>query len=116
MEVDLKEPTIRGGRVPRVSDDELQQARAAGQKAAEELVANDSPTDPLLAVAWAAGYGSVDAISRAVAAARSAGVSWRQLGIAMGMHPKTVQSKYGQPDRHKRYFEKRRQADEGTAE
>jgi hypothetical protein len=47
-------------------------------------------------------------LNDAIARARGAGATWRQLGDAMDMHPKTVQSKFGQPDRHRKYAERQR--------
>jgi hypothetical protein len=65
-------------------------------------------------VAWATGYGQVDVIRQAVEQARGAGASWRQLGEAMGVHFRTVQSKYGTgPERSKRYRERQRAKDQG---
>jgi len=108
-------PTIPGeaGTLRPVTADDLAQAREAGRQAAEKAVSQEAPTDPLLRVAWTAGHGSYDAVKDAVEAARSAAATWRQLGDALGENWRTVQSRYGQPDRTRRYLERQRAKDQG---
>jgi hypothetical protein len=71
-------------------------------------VSEEAPTDPLLRVAWTAGHGSYDAVKEAVEEAREAGATWKQLGEALGENWRTVQSRYGQPDRTRKYLERQR--------
>jgi hypothetical protein len=91
-----------------VSEDDIQQAREQGREAAETVLDSHAPTDPLLRVAWADGYGQVDVLRDAVMRARADGATWKQLGEVLGMHFRTVQSKFGQPDRHRRYEARKR--------
>src|SRR4051794_34445125 len=70
-----------------VTDEELDDARAAGEQAAEqarEAISRGAPAEPPLRLAWAVGFGQVGAIDEAVAIARQAGMSWRQIGEIMG--------------------------------
>jgi hypothetical protein len=78
------------------------------------VVSRQLPADPILRMAWAAGYGQVDAIKDAVDAARAAGATWRQVGAALGVHYRTAQSKYGGgQERARRYADRQRAKDQG---
>lgn len=96
-----------------VSGEELDQAREAGRAAAEAVLNSQAPAEPLLRIAWADGYGQVDLLHDAVMEARAAGATWRDIGDVLGMHFRTAQSKFGQPDRHRRYAERQRAKEQG---
>jgi len=90
------------------SDAALDAARAAGRDDAEHAM-DRAPDDPLLRVAWAQGFGQVDQLREAVRQAKASGLTWRQIGAALGEHPRTAETKYGGGlDRMRRYRERRR--------
>lgn len=91
----------------RVTGDDLTAAKRAGRLAAEQVAATQAPDDPVLRIAWAAGYGSVDAVDRAVHQARAAGVTWREIAQALGENHNTVRVRYTQPDRYQRWKAKK---------
>lgn len=92
----------------RVTADDLTAAKNAGRMAAEQVVSEQAPDDPLLKIAWAQGYGSIDALDRAVLEARAAGVTWREIAEALDENPTTVRVRYTQQDRYQRYKARRR--------
>lgn len=95
-----------------VTADELAAAREAGRLDAEQALDEQAPEDPVVRVAWAKGYGNVDIIDRAVAAAREAGVTWRQIAEALDENHNTVRVRYTQPDRTQRWKARREAEDE----
>jgi hypothetical protein len=96
-----------------VTAEELDEARRQGHQDATELISDRAPTDLMLRMAWAAGYGQIDAIRDAVSAARDAGITWRQIGDALGENWRTVQSRYGGgSERTRRYTERQRQRED----
>ena len=93
------------------SPEELAAAREEGRLAAERFVVDQAPTDPLLRVAWAQGLGDSDHVRTAVATAREAGATWKQLGEALGISWETARFRFsGGYERHKRYRERKKQA------
>lgn len=89
---------------------QMEPAREAGRRAALEAAAL-APADPLERVAWLKGFtgGDVDVLAGAVAAARSAGATWGEIGEALDENPRTVATKYGGGrDRMKRYRERKK--------
>jgi hypothetical protein len=102
------------GTVRPVTDEEIRAARERGEVDATEVIADRAPDDPILRVAWATGYGKVEVIKDAVELARAAGVTWRQLGDAMGENWRTVQSRYGGgQERYRQYRERQRAKEQG---
>ena len=91
----------------RVTADDLEAARQAGRQAAEQAINEQAPADPVLKVAWAQGHGGVDAVDQAVAEARDAGVTWREIAEALGENHSTVRVRYTQQDRYQRWKAKR---------
>ena len=96
----------------RVTADDLTAAKNAGRMAAEQVVNEQAPTDPVLKIAWAQGYGSVDALEAAVSEARNQGVTWREIAEALDENATTVRVRYTQQDRYRRYKARRDGADE----
>jgi hypothetical protein len=89
--------------------DELAAARAAGANAAREVITSAAPADPLLLVAWTAGFGSEGDIAAAVTAARNAGAPWRAIAEALDANLNTVMVKFGTGyERQRRYRERKR--------
>lgn len=93
-----------------MTDDDLTAAREAGRRAAEQAIQEHAPDEPLLRIAWAAGHGGVDAVKDAVEAARAAGQTWAEIARALGENASTVRVRYSQPDRWRKYVERRKQA------
>jgi hypothetical protein len=93
--------------VRHVTADDLAAARAAGRRAAEQAINEQAPTDPTLKIAWAKGYGSVDAVDQAVEEARDVGITWRKIAEALGENHNTVRVRYTQPDRTHRWKARR---------
>lgn len=97
--------------MPRVTADDLAADREAGRRDAEQHISERAPADPLRRVAWAQGYGSIEAVDQAVADARAAGVTWREIAEALGENHNTVRVRYTQPDRTNRW--RARRAEDG---
>lgn len=88
----------------------FRRAREDGRRAASHLL-DGAPEEPLLRVAWAAGFGHPEQLRAAVDEARAAGCTWKQVGAATDEHWRTAQSKYGPGyEAHRRYRERRRAA------
>lgn len=96
-----------------MTDDELAAAREAGRRAAEQAIQDQAPDDPLLRIAWAAGHGGVDAVKAAVEAARTSGQTWAEIARALDENASTVRVRYSQPDRWRKYVERKKQHDDG---
>ena len=95
-----------------VTSEALDVARHAGRESAGKAL-DDAPDDPLLRIAWAQGFGQVDQLRDAVQQAKAQGITWRQIGDALGENPRTAETKYGSGlERMRRYRERRRA--EGT--
>lgn len=93
-----------------VTADDLAADREAGRLDAMQHISERAPADPLRRVAWAKGYGSIDAVDQAVEDARGAGVTWREIAEALDENHNTVRVRYTQPDRTAKW--KARQADD----
>ena len=83
--------------------DDIAAAREAGRRYAEQGINEEAPNDPVLRVAWAQGSGSIAVVDQAVADARAAGVTWREIAEALGENHNTVRVRYTQPDRTHRW-------------
>lgn len=68
--------------------------REAGHQAAVDVIRNTAPASPLERVAWMMGYGEVDETATAVAEARAAGATWRQVAEATGLPLRTAISRF----------------------
>lgn len=91
-----------------VGEPELESARQAGRQAAERTL-TEAPDHPLLRVAWAQGFGQLDMLREAVQQAKADGITWRQIGEALGENPRTAETKYGTGlERMRRYRERKR--------
>jgi DNA-binding NarL/FixJ family response regulator len=95
----------------RVTADDITAARAAGRLAAEQVIAEQAPADPVLKIAWTDGHGGVDALRTAVQEARDSGVTWREIAEALGENENTVRVRYTQQDRYQRWKAKKEQGD-----
>lgn len=100
-----------------VTDDELREALAATTQegaAAAERASALAPADPLHRVAWFQGFDD-GRLRDAVQAARDAGVTWREIGIALGgKTAASAEAIYGRGRlRGKSWRAKRQQGDEG---
>lgn len=88
---------------------DLDGIRQQGHNDAAQTVDTHAPEDPIQRVAWAVGYGTVDAAQTAVDRARQAGATWRQIGQAAGINWRTAQSRWGSgPDRQRRYMARKK--------
>lgn len=97
----------------RVTADDLAADREAGRRDAEQHISEQAPANPLRRVAWAQGYGSADAVDQAVADARDAGITWRQIAEALDENHNTVRVRYTQPDRTHRWKAKQAEREDG---
>lgn len=97
------------------SEDEetLALAREQGARAARQAIEHDAPSDPLQLVAWTAGFGSEPDVAAAVANAREAGRTWREIATALGQNMRTVMTKFGGGYEAQRRYRQRRQSEDG---
>lgn len=91
-----------------VTSEDLAAARSAGHQNATDALAA-APDHPLLRIAWAQGFGQIDQLREAVQQGKASGLTWREIGEALGENPKTAATKYGGGlDRMRRYRERKK--------